>query len=667
MILEDYEAENLIELNNETVLLKLNILPSEWYERKKPLMPTSAAIPGYVKFSNSPFWREPLDCVSPFHPAKDITIMGPAQMGKTFMVLEPAIGYTIEQNPGNILHLTGNSELAPDASLRIDGMIDNCKIRYLIKSAAQKLRNNKTGDTVLRKEFPLGIYRLNSITKKNALRQNDIYFLIVDDMDAAKKIESKIGSPRLAAKGRTKAFEHKAKRVWTSSPETKGSSLIEECYELSDKRLYYIPCPCCHEFIVLEWSVEVDAKNSAGITYKFDSLGRVDPKTIGYICQKCAGHFTEQYKLKWLNEGVWRPSCEPQELDHYGYKINGLYAAPGMTGWFSLAERWLQCNPPGQSRIEHQYQTWINIDIGDLYEVPTDEIKATELMKRQRSYDIGVIPESVSEKDGNGDIIFLTLAADMNGKLNDARIDWELRAWSRNGPTYSVKYGSIGTFIPNQNVLEKEKTSRELWTYEMNRPNSVWLELDKILGNVWQTDTGRQMKIYITGLDTGYLTEHIFNYIDRSQYSIIGLMGDKEKEYVAYQPNLPIFSKSTSRNNLFMVNVNMVKDNIAGIMRLPWDKSVDSSQPHQYMNFPYDGVHYEKFYSHYESESKRENDKGKFLWQKKGPTSQNHQFDCCVYQFAIKEIFLWMGFNKINKSGSWTWQDYAKMCPVRKK
>lgn len=667
MILEDYELENLVALNNETVILRTSMEPADWYEAKKPLMPTSAAIPGYVRFSNSPYWREPLNCVSPFHPAKDITIMGPAQMGKTFMVLEPAIGFTIEQNPGNILHLTGNSDLAPDASLRIDGMIDNCKIRHLMKSAAQKLRNNKTGDTALRKEFPLGIYRLNSITKKNALRQNDILFLIVDDTDAAKMVDAKVGSLRLTAKGRTKAFEHKAKRVWTSSPESKGSSFIEVSYNLSDKRLFYIPCPCCHEFITLEWNVPIDESNHAGIVWQLDNLGRVDPKTVGYICQnpKCGGFFNEKNKLQWLNDGKWEPTCAPKELDHYGYKINGLYASPGMTGWFQLAERWLACNPPEAPRIEADYQTWINIDMGDLYEVPTEAPSATELMKKMRSYPIGIIPEALSEADGNGDIILLTLAADCNGKVDDARIDYEIKAWSRNGASYSVKYGSLGTFIPYQTQEQKAAHPREKWSYEKDAPNTVWKLMDQVLGAVYKTDTGREMKIFISGLDCGYLDTHIFNYIDHSQYSIAGLMGDKENDLVRMTPNMPTFKLAQSRHNLYMLNVNMIKDDVANIMKLPWNKDKDSSQPHQFMNYPQ--YEFETFFKHFESESRRENDKGYFGWAKKAPTLQNHQWDVCIYQFAIRDILLHLIFKKGMKKESWTWADFAAAIPPRKK
>ena len=38
-----------------------------------------------------------------------------------------------------------------------------------------------------------------------------------------------------------------------STPTVKGTSRIEKAYEESDQRRYYVPCPHCGEFQVLEW------------------------------------------------------------------------------------------------------------------------------------------------------------------------------------------------------------------------------------------------------------------------------------------------------------------------------------------------------------------------------------------------------------------------------
>lgn len=668
MNLTNSEIESLCAINEETYVPIIIIDPSDWYESKKILMSSGSSIPGYVEYKNTPYWKEPVNCISQYHPARDITIVGPAQDGKTFMVLEPMIGYTIECNPGNILHLTGNSELSPDAGLRIDTMIDNCKIRYLIRPSIQKTVKNRTGDTAIRKEFPDGIYRVNSITKKNALRQNDIAVMIVDDTDAAKRTDAKVGNLRDTAKGRTKAFSWRCKRVWTSSPEILETSFIWESWELSDKRMYFIPCPCegCGEMITLESSFVKDTGENVGLYWELDEHGRVEPKSVCYICQVCGGRFDERDKLKWMNKGEWRSTCTPKELYHYGFKKNGLLASPGMTSWYDIAVNHEACNLPGQPRIESKWQTFLNIMMGEPYSPPSEAPKANDLIKNARDYPIGIIPESVSEGDGNGDILLLVATFDCNGSQNDARIDAQLKAISRAGATYSVIAKSFGTFIPNQSAEQKAKDSRQKWTYEMNRENSVWKLVDEFLDTPWNTDTGRIMKIGISGLDTGNdYKDTVYNYLDKTRYSIYGLMGDKEYDLVRHQLNMPIFKQASSRHNLYMINVNAVKDDVANRMKLPWDRKNEKNQPHLFMNFPnYTSA---KFFSHYESESRRENEKGYFGWQKKSPTAQNHFWDTEIYYVATLDIYLWQLMKKFGKNEVFTWVHYASLCAPRKK
>lgn len=666
MILTEIEIDNLCAINEETYVPIVIIDPSDWYESKKILMTAGSAIPGYVEYKNTPYWKEPVNCISQYHPARDITIVGPAQDGKTFMVLEPMIGYTIEHNPGNILHLTGNSELSPDAGLRIDTMIDNCKIRHLIKPSIQKKVKNRTGDTAIRKEFTDGIYRVNSITKKNALRQNDIAVLLIDDTDAAKRTDAKVGNLRDTAKGRTKAFSWRCKRLYTSSPEILETSFVWESWELSDKRLYYIPCPCCGIYITLESSFVKDSGEQVGLSWELDEHGRVDPKSVAYICQECGDRFDERDKLKWMQAGEWRSTCTPKELYHYGYKKNGLLASPGMTSWFDIAIAHEGCNPPGLPRIESKWQTFLNTMMGEPYSAPTEAPKATDLMKKVRNYPIGIVPESVSEGDGNGDILLLVATFDCNGSQNDARIDGQLKAISRAGASYSVWAGSFGTFIPNQSQEQKAKDSRERWTYEMNRPNSVWRLVDEFLDKPWNTDTGRMMKIRVSGLDVGNdYKGTLYNYLDKTKFSVFGLMGDKEHDLVRVTENIPVFKQAASRHNLYMINVNAIKDVIANRMKLPWDMKNDTSQPHEFMNFP--NYTYEKFFSHYESESRRENDKGYYGWQKKSPTVQNHMWDTEVYFLATLDIYLWKIFKKGLKEEVFTWSRFASEMPARKK
>lgn len=666
--LSDGEIVRLEEIIDASLILKTDMKPSEWYEANM-FMPPGSPFPGPMRFDRTPYWREPLDCSDPNHPARDITIMGPAQMGKSIMVLNPIVGYSVAMDPCNILFLTGHTDLLPGAMGKIDFMFHNCDLQKLIKPTVLKARNSKTGDTQNNKQYRGGELQGGSITNHNLLRQITIKKSIGDDLDAGKIAKEATGDTVEKIKTRTKAHENDCKRYWVSTPQKKGSSLIEKQLEKSDRRNWMVECPHCgtsEKRINLRMPFSVDEKNMAGLTWKLDNLGRVDFKTVGYICQRCAGWFNDTGKHELLNSGLWVPTKEPEEMFHQGYEINGLYAPHGMTSWYTLASKWVILNPVGKAKDEKGWQTYINDDIGELYEEPTVAPKATDLMKKCRSYTPEVVPEAVSEADGNGDILVLIATFDCNGTQNDARIDCQLKAISREGATYSVAKRSFGTFIPNQSAEQKAKEVREKWTYEMNRSNSVWKLVDEFLDTPWKTDTGRLMKIAVSGMDVGNDYKNtVYGWLDRTKFSVFALMGDKENELVRVHENIPVFKLATSRHDLYMVNVNAIKDEIANRMKLPWDMKNDSSQPHEFMNFPqYD---YDGFFSHYESESRRENDKGYFGWQKKGPTAQNHFWDTEVYFWATRDIYLWRLFKKSMKEEVFTWKKYASLCPARVK
>jgi phage terminase large subunit GpA-like protein len=79
------------------------------------------------------------------------------------------------------------------------------------------------------------------------------------------------------------------------------------------------------------------------------------------------------------------------------------------------------------------------------------------------------------------------------------------------------------------------------------------------------------------------------------------------------------------------------------------------------MNFPQ--YEYKNFFSHYESEEKKERMVGKvlrFIWEKKAG-KENHFLDTDVYQIALIDIMLWMLFDKAAKKEqkSYGWENFA--------
>lgn len=657
----DYEPQ-LLDILESSIYQFSDIKPSLWYEENM-VMPSGSAFPGPFRFKLTPYWREPLDCMAKDHPAKIIAIMKGAQTGCSTSVLTPAVGYTISQNPGNILFLTGHADLSEEAVVKLDYMIDNCGLRPLIRPSILRAKNSRTGDTNKSKEYPGGTLVAGSAGNEKLLRQRDIMVCIADDIDAAKTSSKSAGNTRSMIEQRLAAYYHKMKLYYVSTPELKESSNIEPAFLLGDQRYYHVPCPCCGEFIKLEWSVPLENSENemAGISYKLDEHSKLIPESVGYICQKCGSFFDDSVKMDILTHGKWIPTAKPSKEGYYSYHLSSLYAPHGMYDWKYYVEKYLEANPPDQPQKVEEMKAFTNLVLGLTWEDTGEVLNANELQKNIRNYECETIPESLSLKDGNGRIVLLTCAADLNGKIEDARLDYEVTAWSETGSSYSITHGSIGTFIPNEGN-KKNKEDREKWTYEHNKPNSVWRLFDELLGTIYNTDTGRRLKIYITGLDTGYCELEAFTYIDKSNYAIVGLKGDKVDKFVRKDIDLPNFKVGASRNNLFILRVNQLKDDLAYLMKLKWDIKSGDDQPAGFINYPVpdgDKYQYRTYFQHFEAEVKKVDKDGNFVWQKKNSIVQNHLFDCRIYNMAIKEIlvFLW---GKEKKNRAYDWLDFCR-------
>lgn len=644
-------------LDGAEVLLS-DIKPSEWVEANRIMTSAESNFPGRFSYRHTPYAREIVDCMMPDHPARVVSVMKGAQIGFTTGVIEPSIGWTISENPCNILFLTGHSDLAEEAVAKIDSMIDGCGIRHLIKPTAIRNRKSKTGDTNTKKEFAGGSLISGSAGNHKLLRQRSARVAFIDDFDAAKGDSKESGSTRKLIERRLAAHYAQMKVFYISTPEVRPSN-IEEVYLLGDQRRYHIPCPCCGEMIPLHWSVPIpDSKEMAGITWRLDDSGKLIPESVGYICQKCGGFFDDKNKYELNLAGRWYPTAEAQRPGYYSYHISALYAPIGMFDWEYYVREYLEANPVGQPRKEILHQTFVNLTLGETYEPSGEDVKATELQKNIRNYTIGIIPEKLSIADGNGKIVLLTLGCDLNGKEDDARLDYEIVAFSETGATYSITHGSIGTFVPREGTRGED---RERWTYRHGAERSVWRELDNILAAKYETDTGRRMKVFIAGVDCGYQTIHAYQYIDSTNHTVFGLKGKDTDKYTPIGRDARTFALSKEKNNLYLVEANIAKDHLADHMRLRWNETLAEVQPPGFMNFPTPaaGLYtFNNYFSHFEAEHKILDSKRNYRWLKKSDVHQNHLFDCRIYATVCRDILVHLVCKEM-KIINGTWSDYC--------
>lgn len=656
-----------INILDQSKYLFSDVKPSEWNEENRVMTTDVSPFPGKFSYDRTPYLREVVDCLSPKHPSRIIAVQKGAQIGFSTGVIEGGVGWIISQNPGNILFLTGHSDLAEEAmNGKIDQMIDSTGLRPLIRPNVLRAKNMRTGDTNKSKEFPGGSLVAGSAGNHKLLRQRSVRYGFIDDFDAAKSSTKESGATTQMIEQRFASYSQKMKLFYISTPELKHNSNIEPVYLLGDQRKYHIPCPCCGEYISLHWSISIDGndKERAGIFWKVDSANKLIENSVGYVCQKCSGFFNDRNKYELNLMGQWKPTAEPSELGYYSYHISSLYAPPGMYDWKHYVRQFLKANPVNEPMKISQMKTFTNVVLGDTWEEMGETPKASELAKNIMPYEINTLPNTLSIKHGNGELVLLTAACDLNGLIDDARLDYEILAWSESGSSYSICEGSIGTFIPREGLIKKD---RERWTYEPNRPNNVWHEFDKILSKIYLSDTGRRVRIYICGVDCGFHSNFAYNYIDKSNFPVIGLKGKDADKYIPFGKDVPTFRLAKERSSLYLLEVNKLKDELAELMKLKYDDRMDAAQPPGFMNFPEPAegrYSFKNYFEHFEAEHRIiENKEGQAVssrWEKKNTTVQNHKWDCRVYNMALRDILVAQVGREL-KMKQFAWSDFVKI------
>lgn len=661
--LELYE-NSLFDLIDYAFTKVSTISPSDWVEQYR-IMPENSAKPGVYSFDNSPYAKEILDCFARDHPARKVAVKKGVQIGISTSVIQNLIGYLISEDPCNIMLMIGHDDLLKDAAEKIDDLIDSSGLRRLIKSAAKRVRNTKSGDTDKKKEFRGGSLTMGLANEKT-LRQVSIKTMIVDDFDAMKVASKSAGSTTKMIEARLTAFYKVMKLLYASTPELKKTSNIEAVYLLGDQRKYNIPCPCCGELIIFEWEVQSEAEPNkmAGITWEMTPDGLLIPESVGYTCQKCDGFFDDSDKSHLLRQGIWIPTATPSEPGYYSYHISALYAPVYMRDWLSYVIEYLEANPIKGSRDEVKHQTFVNLCLGEPYEPTGEKISANVLQKNTRDYEIFTIPEKTSIADGNGRIVMVTCGSDLNGTKDDARLDWEIVAHSESGATYSVAHGSVGTFIPK----DKNPDKREHFSYIHGVSNSVWPIFDKIILDKYPNDqTGVMMPIFITGVDAGYMATEAYMFVDSTNANVVALKGKGKDKFQSKELDIKTFKASQERRKLFIVDSNRTKDILYMYMGLKWNSEYNDSQPFGFMNFPSPSgglYQFNNYFSHFEAEEKIYDKKDNFVWVKT-QGKQNHMYDVRLYALVVREILLDMLFKQMKiKNG--TWADYVTIMDKKK-
>lgn len=653
----------------------IKAIPSKWTEENIILTRDVSRFSGKFSYDLSPYAREIIDNLHPKNPFRTIAVMKGAQSGITQGVIVPGMAWIISENPDNFLFTASDKEIAKKTiNTRFDPLMRSSGLQDLIRPNAIRKSGQRSGDTDFSKEFAGGSAIIEGTNNAGKFRFFSVRNVFMDDFDNAPKADKVEGSIRELVKGRQTSYGNLAKTFYVSTPTITQTSNIYEVYEEGDKRKWHWTCPSCKEWMPSDWRIKREDGSYGGIVWELNEKDELIEESVAFECPHCRHRVSNNDKHELNKNGKWIATAKPKDRYTRSYYMNSLIIPPGFITWVDMVNEWLKACPPGRKPVVRLLKVFNNVRLGIPFEEKGEVPTSIQIMSNTREYQVGVVPDITCEADGNGQIVMISIACDLNGAMDpgaeDVRLDYEVMAHTSNGQTYSIDQGSIGTFKRTRDRSKLEKAryfDREKWTYMHGVKNSVWPEFDKIIRKEWPCESGKKMIALVSVVDTGFFTrlaKDFINMYEGTGITVIGLKGDVEADYRRSSKDTPHIKRSREGKNLYLVQVNQMKDDLAQYMKLR--PGVDGSQPAGFMNFPQpsEGKYTPKgFFIHFEGEKRIEDVKNGdvvgFKWVKRTSQSQNHFLDTRLYNNAVPAIYI----DLVRRSGSqykdFTWADFV--------
>lgn len=426
-----------------------NFTVSAWADTERKLSPESSAEAGQWRTSRAEYQRGMMDAVNDPR-VEVVAIMSGGQLGKT-EALNNVVGYYISHDPAPILVLQPTLEMA--ATWSKDRLTPMLRDTPCLGDRIGKLAKTSAA-TILHKSFSGGHITMAGANSPSSLASRPIRIVLCDEVDRYPRSAGNEGDPVSLAKKRTATFWNR-KIILTSTPTIKGASRIEDEFNLSDQRRYYLPCPHCGHEQTLKWS---------GIVFDKEDLS-----SVSYACENgCV--IDESDKLWMISQGKWVAGAPFN--GRAGFHINELYSP--WRKWREVVADFLEAK-----RTPETLKTWVNTSLGETWEEKGEQVDYTGLLERREAYDFDSLPD---------DILCITAAVDTQGD----RLEALSQGWGVDRERWNIEH--------------------RIFYGDPSRPE-VWKELDAWLLKTYSV-AGRGMKIAAALVDAGgHHTEEVYSFV----------------------------------------------------------------------------------------------------------------------------------------------------------
>lgn len=554
----------------------------QWADQRRILSKKAAGEAGRWKTTRTPYLREIMQELSPRSKAREVVFVAGAQVGKT-ETGNNFVGYVIDLQPGPAMFVLPTVDLAKRHSKqRIAPLVEETPA---LKGLVKPSRARDSGNTTFTKEFPGGMLIMTGANSAVGLRSTPIKFLITDEEDSYPQNLDDEGDPVDLAQARMRSYQNSvgAKHFRTSTPKLKGQSRIEQAYESSDQRKFYVPCPRCQHKQVLRFSQLKWPKD--------------EPQKANYECENCKGLIEDHEKTWMLERGEWRKHNPDSAIA--GFHLNSLYSPVGWFSWGDAAALFAKAQ-----KHPEKLRVFVNTVLGEAWvdhgEAPDWQV----LFERRESYKLGTAPAGV---------MFLTAGVD----VQKDRIEYSVYGWAETRESWLVDHG--------------------LFEGDTSQPQ-VWLELDALLERSWPHQSGISLPLSKLAIDSGYATQDVYRWVrDKGPGVVLAVKGLDNGVAPIGQPNLVEVIGSNGRRykrgvRLWPVATSILKSELYRWLKLPKPTEENEEYPPGYCHFPQIDREFFEQITAEQYVSKTVKGFQKFYWQKL--RDRNEALDMRIYARA---------------------------------
>ena len=531
-----------------------------------------------------------MDTIGEEH-VREVVFMGTPQGGKTNVILN-ALGSFIDQGPAEVLVVfPTRDDVREFMDDRIIPMLENSPqlSQYISPNPddTAKYHVKLTNSAIIYTGWANSASRLAS---------KAIKYICLDEVD---KYDATVGKETDAislARKRKRTFGDTYKLIITSSPTREDGHVNKAFIAAQVIYRHHVICPDCSGEQLM---------NITGIKYPEDKTKEeiAADNLAWYECEHCQSKWTEAKRNLAVRMGKW--------VRYKGKDIKKpKTVAFHKPGWLSFDVTFSEI---AVCEIESKTDRARLIDLYNDYMaepfIESEEgegITDTVLYDRREAYGPEgvewVVPMAAS---------VITCAVDVQKN----RLETEVVAWGEGLESWGLEY--------KQHIGDPAKPE-------------VWANIDRYLKKKFRHESGIDLRIAITAIDSGYLAGEVYKFVKpRQMRRVYAIKGEDAIGHALYAFSSKKYSGAKNKNlkdihkiNLCRIGTETAKDQLLHWMQI---EEYGPCYMHWHMGYPHE------YFKQLTAEHAIQ-DKGKRRWKKKKDGAANEAVDLRVYNYAMIEV-----------------------------